>query len=263
MLARPHGISAAPHFRELPPPRRPSIATLRISARGDPARVSDRRGGSHYRLRQKRRGADHGGIDSRHSAIVLWVGPMLDGWPDGELVGSVTVILRSRRKSPPARSTRSSSSMQPRFGAVTRPLQPHGHGFHDSRRLRGARTLRCPGARPSPRPIASAARSPMKRADASSNSPAKTCSRLRSSHGSHSSTPSRRSPQSVARLMPSLIWWRWPATAGIEITPRDWMYFGRDIPLLVNMQPAGKYLRALSSRGCVPPCSANCSVSAK
>jgi dihydroxy-acid dehydratase len=30
--------------------------------------------------------------------------------------------------------------------------------------------------------------------------------------------------------------------AGIEITPDDWMKFGRDIPLIVNMQPAGKYL---------------------
>ncbi|HEU4624657.1 MAG TPA: dihydroxy-acid dehydratase, partial [Steroidobacteraceae bacterium] len=30
--------------------------------------------------------------------------------------------------------------------------------------------------------------------------------------------------------------------AGVEITPQDWMTYGRDIPLLVNMQPAGKYL---------------------
>jgi dihydroxy-acid dehydratase len=30
--------------------------------------------------------------------------------------------------------------------------------------------------------------------------------------------------------------------AGIEITPDDWMKYGRDIPLIVNMQPAGKYL---------------------
>jgi dihydroxy-acid dehydratase len=30
--------------------------------------------------------------------------------------------------------------------------------------------------------------------------------------------------------------------AGIEITPDDWMKYGRDLPLLVNMQPAGKYL---------------------
>jgi dihydroxy-acid dehydratase len=30
--------------------------------------------------------------------------------------------------------------------------------------------------------------------------------------------------------------------AGIEITPADWMEHGYDLPLLVNMQPAGKYL---------------------
>ncbi len=30
--------------------------------------------------------------------------------------------------------------------------------------------------------------------------------------------------------------------AGIEITPEDWMTYGREVPLLVNMQPAGKYL---------------------
>src|SRR5512132_4225848 len=28
--------------------------------------------------------------------------------------------------------------------------------------------------------------------------------------------------------------------AGVEITPEDWMTYGRDVPLLVNMQPAGK-----------------------
>ena len=30
--------------------------------------------------------------------------------------------------------------------------------------------------------------------------------------------------------------------AGVEITPEDWMNYGCDVPLLVNMQPAGKYL---------------------
>jgi dihydroxy-acid dehydratase len=30
--------------------------------------------------------------------------------------------------------------------------------------------------------------------------------------------------------------------AGFEIVPQDWIQYGRDIPLLVNMQPAGKYL---------------------
>jgi dihydroxy-acid dehydratase len=30
--------------------------------------------------------------------------------------------------------------------------------------------------------------------------------------------------------------------AGVEITPQDWMEHGYDVPLLLNMQPAGKYL---------------------
>jgi dihydroxy-acid dehydratase len=30
--------------------------------------------------------------------------------------------------------------------------------------------------------------------------------------------------------------------AGVEITPKDWMEHGYDVPLLVNMQPAGKFL---------------------
>jgi dihydroxy-acid dehydratase len=30
--------------------------------------------------------------------------------------------------------------------------------------------------------------------------------------------------------------------AGVEITPEDWMEHGYDVPLLLNMQPAGKYL---------------------
>jgi dihydroxy-acid dehydratase len=30
--------------------------------------------------------------------------------------------------------------------------------------------------------------------------------------------------------------------AGVEITPEDWMKVGYDVPLLLNMQPAGKYL---------------------
>ena len=30
--------------------------------------------------------------------------------------------------------------------------------------------------------------------------------------------------------------------AGVEIQPDDWIEHGYDLPLLVNMQPAGKYL---------------------
>jgi len=30
--------------------------------------------------------------------------------------------------------------------------------------------------------------------------------------------------------------------AGVDLTPEDWMRYGYDVPLLLNMQPAGKYL---------------------
>ena len=63
-----------------------------------------------YGYPHRRRGADHR-LRQDHAvaaswppatvdipAIVLSGGPMLDGWHDGELVGSGTVIWRSRRK---------------------------------------------------------------------------------------------------------------------------------------------------------------------
>jgi dihydroxy-acid dehydratase len=43
------------------------------------------------------------------------------------------------------------------------------------------------------------------------------------------------------------------AHAGIELKPSDWQLYGHDVPLLVNMQPAGKYLgEAFFRAGGVP-----------
>ena len=73
-------------------------------------------------------------------AIVLSGGPMLDGWHEGELVGSghrhlaLAAAARRRRDRrggiPPARD---------RSRAFGRPLQHHGHRLDDERRRRGAR----------------------------------------------------------------------------------------------------------------------------
>ena len=52
----------------------------------------------------------------------------------------------------------------------------------------------------------------------------------------------RRSPRSAARPMRSRTWWRWRVTPASRSRRDDWMKYGRDMPLLVNMQPAGKYL---------------------
>jgi len=43
------------------------------------------------------------------------------------------------------------------------------------------------------------------------------------------------------------------AHAGVELAPSDWQLYGHDVPLLVNMQPAGKYLgEAFFRAGGVP-----------
>jgi dihydroxyacid dehydratase/phosphogluconate dehydratase len=99
-------------------------------------------------------------------AIVLSGGPMLDGWHDGELVGSGTVIWRSRRK--------------------------------------------LAAGKMSERQFLDAAIAAIAAIGGSTNA----------------------QPHLVAMAR----------HAGIELTPDDWMTYGRDVPLLVNVQPAGKYL---------------------
>ena len=111
-------------------------------------------------------------------AIVLSGGPMLDGWFEGELAGSGTVIWKSRRRLGAGEITeeefidRGSDSR-----ALARPLQHDGHGLHDERGCRSRWDCRCPAARRSPRPTASAARWPTRPANASSRWPMRICGR--------------------------------------------------------------------------------------
>ena len=72
-------------------------------------------------------------------AIVLSGGPMLDGWHEGELVGSGTVIWRSRRKLAAGEITEEEFiDAAARFRAVARSLQHHGHGLDHERGGRSA-----------------------------------------------------------------------------------------------------------------------------
>jgi dihydroxyacid dehydratase/phosphogluconate dehydratase len=71
-------------------------------------------------------------------AIVLSGGPMLDGWHDGELVGSGTVIWRSRRKLAAGEINEDEFIQRAADSApLGRPLQHHGHGLDHERRGRG------------------------------------------------------------------------------------------------------------------------------
>ena len=100
-------------------------------------------------------------------AIILSGGPMLDGWHEGELVGSGTVIWRSRRKLGAGEIDEEEFLRRAtELGALARPLQHDGHGLDDERGHRGARHVACRAMPRSPRPIANAARWPTRPAGA-------------------------------------------------------------------------------------------------
>ena len=83
---------------------------------------------------------------------------MLDGWHEGELVGSGTVIWRSRRLLGAGEIDEEEFLRRAgEFRALARPLQHDGHRLDDERGLRGARHVaarQCgdPGAVPRARP---------------------------------------------------------------------------------------------------------------
>jgi dihydroxyacid dehydratase/phosphogluconate dehydratase len=174
-------------------------------------------------------------------AIVLSGGPMLDGWHDGELVGSGTVIWRSRRKlaageineeqfldaacasAPSAghcNTMGTASTMNavaealgmslPGCAAIPAPYRERGQIAYET----GRRIVEM--AYDDLRPSQVLTR------DAFLNAIAVTCAIGGSSNSQ---------PHIVALAR----------HAGIRIEPEDWMR-AYDIPLLVNVQPAGKYL---------------------
>jgi len=175
-------------------------------------------------------------------AIVLSGGPMLDGWHEGELVGSGTVIWRSRRKLAAgeidedeflARATASAPSAGhcntmgtastmnavaealglslPGCAAIPAPYRERGQMAYET----GRRIVE----------MAYEDLRPSKILDrAAFLNAIKTVSAIGGS--------SNAQPHIVAMAR----------HAGVELTPDDWSVHGLDIPLLVNMQPAGKYL---------------------
>jgi dihydroxyacid dehydratase/phosphogluconate dehydratase len=175
-------------------------------------------------------------------AIVLSGGPMLDGWHEGELVGSGTVIWRSRRllaagkideeeflqracdSAPSAghcNSMGTASTMNavaealglslPGCAAIPAPYRERGQmAYETGRRIVGM-------AHDDLRPSQLLTRESFLNAIA-----------VVSACGGSSNAQ----PHVVAMAR----------HAGITLEPELWTTHGYDIPLLVNMQPAGKYL---------------------
>ena len=175
-------------------------------------------------------------------AITLSGGPMLDGWHEGELVGSGTVIWRSRRKL--AAGEIDEDEFMAR-AADSAPSAGHCNTMGTASTMNAvseALGMSLPGNAAIPAPYrerAQMAYETGKRAVEIAYEdlrPSKILTRESFLNAIRTVTAiggsSNAQPHIVAMAR----------HAGVEIGNDDWMEHGYDLPLLVNMQPAGKFL---------------------
>jgi len=175
-------------------------------------------------------------------AIVLSGGPMLDGWHEGELAGSGTVIWRSRRK---LAAGQISEKQFLEAAAASAPSLGHCNTMGTASTMNAVAEvlgLSLTGCAAIP--------APYRERGQISYETGKRIVELAYEDLRPSKILTRQSflnaITAIAAIggstnaQPHLV--AMARHAGIDITPDDWMKFGRDIPLLVNMQPAGKYL---------------------
>jgi dihydroxyacid dehydratase/phosphogluconate dehydratase len=175
-------------------------------------------------------------------AITLNGGPMLDGWHEGEMVGSGTVIWRSRRllgageidedefvrracdsaPSPGHCNTMGTASTMNAISEALGMSLPGNAAIPAPYRERGQMAYRT-GKR-----IVDMAYEDLRPSKILTRAAFLNAIRLNAAIGG--STNAQPHIVAMARH------------AGAELGSSDWMEHGYDIPLLVNMQPAGKYL---------------------
>ena len=175
-------------------------------------------------------------------AIVLSGGPMLDGWYDGELVGSGTVIWRSRRK---LAAGQIDEKQFLEAAAASAPSVGHCNTMGTASTMNAvaeALGLSLPGCAAIP--------APYRERGQIAYATGKRIVDMAYEDLRPSAILTRRAfLNAIAAIaaiggstnaQPHLV--AMARHAGVEITPEDWMTHGRDVPLLVNMLPAGKYL---------------------
>ncbi|WP_165842941.1 IlvD/Edd family dehydratase [Phenylobacterium deserti] len=175
-------------------------------------------------------------------AIVQSGGPMLDGWHEGELVGSGTVIWRSRRKLAAGEITEEEFLQR---AADSAPSDGHCNTMGTASTMNSvaeALGMSIPGNAMVPAPyrergqmayetgrrIVDMAYEDLRPSKILTRESFINAIKVVSALGGSSNAQ----PHIVAMAR----------HAGVEIRPEDWMDHGYDVPLLVNMQPAGKYL---------------------
>jgi dihydroxy-acid dehydratase len=175
-------------------------------------------------------------------AIVLSGGPMLDGWHDGELVGSGTVIWRSRRK---LAAGKMSERQFLDAAAASAPSLGHCNTMGTASTMNAVAEvlgLSLPGCAAIPAPYRERAQMAyftgrrIVELAYEDLRPSKILTRASFLNAIAAIAAIGGSTNAQPHLVAMA------RHAGIELTPEDWMTYGRDVPLLVNVQPAGKYL---------------------
>ena len=174
-------------------------------------------------------------------AITLSGGPMLDGWNDGELVGSGTVIWRSRRK-----LGAGEISEEQFFEAATASAPSAGHcntmgTASTMNAVSEALGMSLPGNAAIPAPYrerGQMAYETGRRAVEMAFEDLRP-SRILTRESFLNAIALITAIGGSSNAQPHVV--AMARHAGVEIGPADWMQ-AYDLPLLVNMQPAGKYL---------------------
>jgi dihydroxy-acid dehydratase len=175
-------------------------------------------------------------------AITLNGGPMLDGWHDGELVGSGTVIWRSRRllgagEIDDEEFIRRASDSAPSLG--------HCNTMGTASTMNSlseALGLSLPGQAMIPAPYRERAHMAYETGRRIVDMAYEDLrpSRILTREAFLNAIVVNAAIGGSTNAQPHIV--AMARHAGIEIGTQDWMEHGYDVPLLVNMQPAGQYL---------------------
>ncbi|HEY6642764.1 IlvD/Edd family dehydratase [Povalibacter sp.] len=175
-------------------------------------------------------------------AIVLSGGPMLDGWFEDELVGSGTVIWKSRRRLGAGQITEAEFL---EAAAASAPSPGHCNSMGTASTMNAVAEvlgLSLPGCAAIPAPY----RERGQMAYATGRRIVEMAyedlrpSQILSRESFLNAITAIAAIGGSTNAQPHLV--AMARHAGLELHPQDWMEYGHDIPLLVNMQPAGRYL---------------------
>ncbi|MDY6944862.1 MAG: IlvD/Edd family dehydratase [Pseudomonadota bacterium] len=175
-------------------------------------------------------------------AIVLSGGPMLDGWFEDELVGSGTVIWRSRRRLAAGQITEQEFLDA---AAASAPSPGHCNSMGTASTMNAVAEvlgLSLPGCSAIPAPYrerGQMAYETGRRAVEIAFEDLRP-SRILTRESFLNAITAIAALGGSTNAQPHLT--AMARHAGLELVAQDWTKYGHDIPLLLNMQPAGKYL---------------------